>query len=98
MHLVTTPPLLMNMLISILLLAMDKSVIQTVLTMSVVDLCITLFVFGIVSVIMFLVMAYKARPLINLINNCSVGSSDDKTEDRQVDTSHSHTSVRNQLK
>ena len=67
-HAITTPPLLMNMIMSALLLIMDKMIIMMVLMMTSFDLCLALIIFGIASGGMMLATAYKAESLLSMFN------------------------------
>ena len=68
LHRVTTPTLLLNLVMSIVLLLMDKKVIQTVLSISSLTLCLFLTGFGIMSAIMLLGMAAKAKFFLRVMS------------------------------
>ena len=83
LHQVTTPPLLLNLVISIVLLLMDKTIIATVLSVSSLQLCLFLSGFGVMSAVMLLGMAAKADFFLKMMS-CKMCQRDQQDQKENI--------------
>ena len=67
-HAVTTAPSLVFLSISAFLLWKDKEFIKFILKMTTTDFCAFLLILTIISAVMFTVIAYYAKPIVNIFS------------------------------